>query len=364
MKITVTQRALHRALSGASRVAQQRTQLPILNNILLRTDGTQLQVAATNLELAVDFRVGAKVDKQGSITVPAKLVSEFISQLPDEPVRLEVDANKLHIHSGNYRSTVNGIAADEFPELPSLEPGSVKVPVQADTFKQAVSQVIGAASADTTRPILTGIYIHTHKGQLYLVGTDGYRLAERKLSANTGDINAITPTPTLQEILRLIDEKTGDITLYFSDTSLQAEFEDVTVTSRLIDGSYPDYRQLIPASSDTSISLPKEDLLRVVKIASLFARDSGGGITLESSKDNKKVSIHSITSEVGENTSEADLTEVTNDGSITLNSRYLLEALANIDSKKVSFRFSGSGAPSVLTPEKGDILYVIMPLKS
>lgn len=366
MELTVTQENLAKALSAVGRVASSKTQLPILSNILLRTDGSRLLVAATNLEIATTQLIGAKIAKPGAITVPARLVSEFISSLPKGAVELKVENDHLQIKAGTYSSTINGVVADDFPELPTIdETSSIQYSIKADDFKQAISQTIITSSNDATRPVLTGVYWHSHEGFLYLAATDGYRLSERRLVETTSDVSAIVPTSSLQEVLRTVGDDVDEVEILFDETQVRFRAGESEVTSRLIDGNFPDYRQLIPASSETSITLQKADFVRITKIAGLFARESGGSITLTADSEKKTLSIHSIASELGENTSESPA-DVTGDGQVTLNSRYLSEALSVVDGDAVTFRFSGKLAPCVLTAVEKDVqyLHIIMPLKS
>jgi len=364
MKLTVTQENLNRALQVVGRVASGKTPLPILNNILFRTDNNRLLLAATNLELAITQHVGSKIEQEGSITVPARLMSEFVANLPKAVVELEVDGTKMHIVCGAYKSTINGMAPDEFPELPAIEEKQA-VTLPLPELKRAIQQTVVVASSDDTRPILTGIFCHSHEGDLYFAGTDGYRLAERKLVPTKQQVSAVIPVTTLNDVLRVMTDDMAEVKLVFDDNQVRVLLDDIEITSRLIDGQFPNYRELIPKTSDSVVSLPKDDFSRITKVASLFARESGGSVTLMADTPTKKLSIHSVASQLGENTSEADA-DVTADGQVTLNSRYLLEALGCIDSKQVSFRFSGKLAPCILTVAGGepDYQHVIMPLKS
>jgi DNA polymerase-3 subunit beta len=366
MELSVTQENLTKALSNVGRVASSKAGLPILSNILLRTDGSRLLVAATNLEIASTQYVGAKIVTPGAITIPAKLVSEFVSSLPKGTIDLKVKDNSLSISAGNYSSRINGVVADEFPELPTIdEKASVNYSINPADFKQAVSQTIITSSNDATRPVLTGVYWHSFEGHLYLAGTDGYRLAERRLVETTSEVAAIIPTTTLQEVLRTMTDDASEVELLFDETQVRFRLGDSEITSRLIDGNYPDYRQLIPANSETNMTIDAAEFVRVTKIAGLFARESGGSVTLSADQEKQTLSIHSIASELGENTSSASA-EVSSDGQVTLNSRYLSEALSVIDGAAVEFRFSGKLAPCVLTAKGKDVNYkhIIMPLKS
>lgn len=366
MELTVTQENFARALSAVGRVASTKTQLPILSNILLRTDGSRLLVAATNLEIATTQYIGAKIVKPGAITVPARLISEFVSSLPKESIELKVVGENIHLTSGKYHSIINGVIADDFPELPTInEENSVTYSINTEEFKQAVSQTIITASSDSTRPVLTGVYWHSHDGWVFLAATDGYRLSERRLVETQSEIAAIIPTQTLQEVLRTIVEDIDTIDILFDESQVRFRINEAEIISRLVDGNFPDYRQLIPAQSDITAVMNKTEFTRVTKIAGLFARESGGSITLTVDSDANTVSLHSIASELGENTSELDA-DVSGSGQVTLNSRYLTEALGVVDADTISFSFSGKLSPIILKSTKKDTNYyhVIMPLKS
>lgn len=366
MELTVTQENLANALITVSRVASTKTQLPILSNILLRTDGNRLLVAATNLEISTTKYIGAKIEKPGAITIPAKLVSEFVASLPKNPIKLKVVGNHLHITSGTYSSVINSIAADDFPELPTInEASSIQYTININEFKQAISQTIITSSSDTTRPILTGVYWHSYNGHLYLAATDGYRLSEKRLIKTKSNISVIIPSSSLQEVLRTITDEIDEIDILFDDTQVRFRLNETEIISRLIDGDFPDYRKLIPTSSEIEIIINKTNFIRITKIAGLFARESGGSITLTSSSDKNTISIHSIASEFGENTSEAEA-EVSSDGQITLNSRYLSEALSVIDGDTIQLGFNGKLSPCLLKSADKDTDYshIIMPLKS
>ena len=367
MQVQVTKENLDFALTSVSRVASAKTGLPILNNILIRTDGSRLLIAATNLEIASSHYIGAKVIKSGSITVPARLISEFIHNLAKAPIDLQVKNHKLHISSPHSSSTINGVADDDFPELPVVEEKqAVKYAVTTQDFKQAVSQTIVAASNDTTRPVLTGVYWHSFNKQLFVAATDGYRLAERSITKTDSSVDVIIPTSSLQEVMRSLKDDTSEITILLDDTQVSFSFDEITITSRLIDGNFPDYRQLIPSSSDTSFTIKRSELVQVVKIASLFARESGGGITLSVDSDKQILKIHSVASEVGENTSETKVSLDGTSGAVSLNSRYLLDALGVMDDDEIVFEFSGKLSPCIVrgSTKNRHYKHIIMPLKS
>ncbi len=369
MKLIVTQENLNKALSIVSRIASSRTPLPILNNILIKTENNRLLLAATNLEIAITVYIGTKIENKGTLTIPAKLLSEFVSNLPKNNIEIEDKNLHINIKSGRYESTINGLPADEFPNLPVInEKKAIIFKILTTTLKQAISQTIIAASHDSSRPMLTGAYLHTIDGDLFIAATDGYRLAERHITnlKNDNKIEAIIPVSSLQEVVRIIPEDQTEVEVLIDENQVRFRVNDVELTSKLIDATFVDYRQLIPSTQDIRVTINKEEFTRIVKVASLFARESAGGITIKTDAKEKTISIHSIASQLGENTSSASA-EVVGDGVITLNSRYLLEALNCIDGEIVEFSFNGKLSPSVLTDadvKKSNYQHIIMPLKS
>jgi len=368
MKVEVTQENLARALGNVGRVASSRTGLEILNNILIRTEGKQLLLAATNLEIAATERIGAKISSQGSVTVPAKLIYELIHNLPKETITLTTDGATLHITSPSNTATINGVRDDEFPEIPVIDEGNAaNLSLSASLFKQAATQTIIAASTDSTRPVLTGVFWHVVDGKLYLAATDGYRLAEKEVSKLESDISAIIPTSTMQEVLRTVSDESASIDLLFDDTQVRFRVGDNEITSRLIDGKFPDYRQLIPASSATSFVAEKQDLVQAAKLASLFSSGSGGNIRIETKPAEENVAISSVASEYGDNNSTLPVASISGEeATVSINSRYLIDALAVIDNGRVSFGYSGKLAPCVIRSVNnvGDYTHIIMPIKS
>ena len=367
MEVEVLQDRLAKALNAVSRVAAStKAGLPILTNVLLRAEGNQLTLTATNMELATVEFVTAKVVKSGTITVPAKLLAEFVSALPKEPVVIKVNSDKVTISAGKYKSTINGILADDFPELPSIDMDSaVGFKINVDIFKEALNEVIIAASNDTTRPALTGVYFNTFEGALYIAATDGYRLADKKFVEDVqSEIKAIVPASTLQEVLRLLADNMDEVEVQINDTLICFKMGEIEVTSKLIDASFPDYRLLIPKKTVLNLELDKSELQRMVKVAALFARSSGGSIVCEALAEANTFGVSAVASELGENSSTMEVT-VETDEKVALNSRYLLDALNATKENKISFGISSKLEPVVIrNAQSDDYTHIIMPLKS
>jgi len=364
MNLSINQENLSKALNIVSRIASTKTSLPILNNILIRAENNYLTLSTTNLELSIINTIPAKIKENGVITIPAKILTDFIHQLPKTDVNLELSNNKLKIKAGNYKSIINTTPPDEFPILPKLKE-DIKLIIKSDLFKEVATQTIIVAGNDTTRPILTGVYLHTFDKNLYITATDGYRLAERKITTQEGEISAIIPSTTIQEVLRVITDEVNDIEIKINDEQISFQIENIIITSRLIDGKFINYRELIPKKAENSAILDKNEFLRVVKISELFARESAGSIIIKTNLKKQLLKINSITSEIGENSAEIE-GEITGDeGVITLNSKYLIDALNVINSDKIKFNFSGKLSPSLLTAADNlNYKHIIMPVKS
>ncbi|HSW79346.1 MAG TPA: DNA polymerase III subunit beta [Candidatus Saccharimonadales bacterium] len=363
MKLQVTQENLNRALGTVARVANARGTLPILSNILIKTVNNRLSIAATNLDIAITHYIGAKVSDEGSVTVPARLMQDFVSSLPPGVIELDLEETKLRIATDQYKSVVNGIASDDFPVMPAIT-GGKSWTIPGPQLKKALQQVIIAASGDESRPVLTGVLFHTVDGELLLAATDSYRLAEKKLGSNKNEVNLLVPASAAQDLLRIVSDFEDDAKITHDDQQVLFQVGDVDLVARLIDGKYPDYRKLIPAKFETQAVVKRSDLLNVTKVSSLFARESAGSVTIKVDEKAGTLQIHSIASQLGENTATAE-GKITGGGSITLNSRYLLDALHALDGDDVSFCFNGKLEPTLLKdPKTDDYLHIIMPLKS
>ncbi len=368
MEIKIAQEKLAKALNSVSRVAAgARATLPILNNVLIRVDDGKVSFTTTNLDMAVMSSLVVADSKNGVITVPARLIAEFVSNLPrGEQVSIMADGARVEVVAGSCKSTINGALADDFPELPGMETEkTVQFSVSVEDFKVGLGQVMMAASNDMTRPALTGVYFNTFEGNLYVAATDGYRLAERRLVQKTAaEVAAIVPSSSLQEVMRSLSEDVETVEILFDETQVRFRLGTIEVTSKLVDGSFPDYRQLIPKQTEIAVELEKSELVRVTKLAALFAREVGGSVVCSTNAEKKVFAIASVANELGENSSEIS-TEVELDGKVTLNSRFLLDAINALGGDKVHLGFSNKLDPVVIKADGVDnYIHIVMPLKS
>lgn len=365
MKIEVKQEKLNKALAAVSRVASTRGQMPILADILLRTENGKLTIAATDLEVAITETISAKIIEEGSAAIPARIFTEFVGNLPKIPVSIESEDQKTKISAGGFSSTINGGDADEFPALPEVNEAK-EISIPAAELRESINGVAPVASNDSTRPILTGIYFYSTEDEIVMTATDGYRLAEKKISAKTGEeISAIIPASTLSEVSRLIGDGNGEVKIKLNDEQIGFTIGEISMTSRLIDGKFIDYKQLIPSETEFSLSVERSEFVRVVRVAGIFANNSAGSVLMKVSSEKQEIEVSALASELGENSSAVDA-EISGegDGQVVLNSKFLLDALNFVSGDKVNIKFSGKLSPVLLTGKKDNYNHIIMPVKS
>lgn len=363
MKFQVTQENLSRALNHVAKIATTRNTLPILANVLIKTVDNRVCIAATNLNIAITNYVGSKVSESGSITVPARLMQDFISSLPGGVIDIRLDDTKLHITTEHHKSVINGIPADDYPVMPKIKEGK-KWKISSGELKAALSQVVVAASNDDARPVLTGVNFYTSEGNLYAVATDSYRLAEKKLAPLKEEINILVPASAIQDLLRILDDSDDEVKVTSDEQQILFQKGDVELVTRLIDGKFPEYRKLIPSEFKTSATAPKNEIANIAKVSSLFARETAGSIKVSIDSTEKQIKIDSIASQLGENSAKTSA-KTTGDGEITLNSRYITEALNVLTGDEVFVGFNDKLEPFIIKNQKDEsYLHIIMPLKS
>lgn len=363
MKLQVTQENLSRALNNVARIASSRNTLPILSNVLLKTVDNRLCVAATDLNIAITQFIGSKVSKEGAITIPARLFQDFISSLPPGTIELKLEETKLKVSTDQHKSTINGTLADDYPVMPKIKNGQ-KWKTDSETLKKALNQTVVAASSDDARPVLTGVNFHAENNELLVVATDSYRLAEKTLGKAKDQIDILVPASSLQDLLRILDTTVEDVEIISDKQQILFKTGDAELVTRLIDGKFPDYKKLIPAKFETSATVSRSELANITKVSSLFARETGGSVVLEVDGDNNEISIKSLASQLGENSAKAEA-KTKGSGQITLNSRFIIDALNVIDAEEVFIGFNQKLEPFIIKKaDSDDYKHIIMPLKS
>jgi DNA polymerase-3 subunit beta len=365
MKVSVLQENLANALVNSSRFASSHAQLPVLGNTMLLAKKTKLLVISTNLETSIAISIGAQIEEEGELTVPAKIITELVVNLPSETLKLESDKEQLKISSTHFNSNILGMNASDFPSVPQSigDKGSLNLP--REVFLEGLSQVIFATSIDETRPILTGVLFIFEKDNLTMVATDGFRLSQKKISLKGVDKSEqiVFPKNVLAEVSRLFPDE-DLITFDFKKTERQVLFgsSDIVLSSRILEGEFPDFRRIIPKSTEIKIHVDREDLLRGVKLASVFARASANIIKFKINKGDIEISAESKTS--GRQKTKIDAKVEGGELEIAFNYRFLEELLHSIKGEEIKIEFSNSNSPGVFTdPKDPNFLHLIMPVK-
>ncbi len=371
MKFTCTKENLSHALDLVSGIAIKQVNLPILVNILIQVEESGVRLITTNLEIAVRVNLRAKVDKTGSFTLPAKTITEFVHLLPDEQVEVELQENELNIKCGSSATKIKGMPAEDYPVVPEAEEEHAYV-VGLKEFKEALSQTIIAVARNEIRPELSGVYFSlfsdSYKG-LVAAATDSYRLAERKIKVEQGSdkVQAIVPARAVQEMIRLLS-LSGDgekqVRLWLSDNQVVLRYNDFEMTSRLIDGKYPDYTQIIPSDFKTTSIFPAAVMVNKIKAASLFTTTGVNAVSFDLNSSENTIAISSTSTQTGEHTSELEAEVKGEENSILLNHRYVIDGLQNIDSEEIEFKLNSGEVPCLFkAKEKDDYLYIVMPIR-
>lgn len=376
MKLSTTQENLAQGLSLVSHVSSRNVNLPILQNVLVKADGKVLRLSSTNLDLAISCSVRGKVDEPGEITVPARLFAEYVNLLPGGQVDLELLKNTVVVRSGKSETRLNGIPASEFPVIPRVGDGKqFKLGVTA--FRQALGAVIFAVAQTEARPELTGVFFSfggLENGALTLAATDSYRLAEAIVpleKGSSGDpATIIIPGRALVELGRLLSapqdelDGTSPLTVTVAENQVQFEVGGAELQSRLIEGTYPEYRQIIPAEFQTEAVLPRGEFVSAIKAASLFTKTGLNDVRLEFAAK-KPLLVKAQDAQTGEHRAEVPGEVTGGQNHVVVNYRYLLDGLAAIGDDEVRYRLIDAANPCLVTPKDPSerYLYIVMPIK-
>jgi len=378
MKITCLQENLSRGLAVVGRAVANRATLPVIHNVLLSVDQSMLKLSATNLEIAMTTWVGAKIEEEGSITVPARLLSEFVNSLPNDPINLQLDEGSglLEISSGSSKAHINITDASEFPPIPTVDDG-IAAEVDPLVLRSAITRVAFAAATEESRPVLTGVELKLDESKFTMAAADGFRLAVHHgalLKPVPEEMSVIIPARTMNELNRLISDREEPVEILMTPAKGQVMFrirggDTVEIVSQLLQGTFPNYEQLIPQSYTTRAVMDLPTVLRAARTASIFARDGSNIIRMhlmpaEADTEPPKVEISARSEEVGDNEDTVDLDEIEGEeGKIAFNSRYLLDVLSVLEKGKVALETTTSSSPGVFKPtDSDDYIHVVMPM--
>lgn len=375
MKLSCTQENLSRGLGIVGRAVASRATLPITQNVLLSTDQSRLKLSSTNLEIAMTTWIGAMIEEEGAITVPARLLTEFVNSLPSEHIDLELapGSGVLHLTCARAKASIHGVDASEFPPIPTVEDG-IAAKIDPQILKSAITRVAFAAATEESRPVLTGVELKLSGDKFTMAAADGFRLAVHHgtlVEPVESEIEVIIPARTLSEINRLLGDQEDPVEFMMTPAKGQVLFkvQGVEIVSQLLQGVFPNYDQLIPQHYQTRAVFDLQSLLRATRTAAIFARDGSNIIRLqmvpgENADSQGKAIISAKSEEVGENQDEVEAESIEGgESKIAFNSRYLQDVLAVLERGKVALETTTPSSPGVFKPiDSDDYIHVVMPM--
>ncbi|MFA6486116.1 MAG: DNA polymerase III subunit beta [Candidatus Magasanikbacteria bacterium] len=375
MKFSCTKEKLTKTLSLVVGVAGKNINLPILSNILIKADNQKVEMIATNLELAVVANLRSKTEEAGSFTVPARTLMDFVNLLSDEKVDIELQDSELIVKCGKSSTKIKGSPAEDFPIIPSLEDGKGFM-LNAESLKRGLDQVLPAVAKNDIRPELSGVYFgfntENNVGQLVMAATDSYRLAEKKLKLDQGSevFKVILPGRTAQEMSRVLsladgsEETEKNSRILVGENQIALHFDSVQLVSRLVDGQYPDYTQIIPKEFKTTATFATGQMVKEIKAAALFTTTGVNAVSLDLNTSQGSIGVSSTSTQTGEYTSEIPAEISGEENSILLNHRYVLDGLNNMSDTSVALKVISGDSPCLLTPQNdASYLYIVMPIR-
>ena len=374
MRFSCLQENLAKGLAIVGRAVATRSTLPVLSNILMATDEGRLKLAATNLEVGINCWIGAKVEEDGAITIPARLLTDFVNSLPPEriDVQLVTRTQTLNLRCVNYEANIKGIDAQEFPLIVALSEDA-GISVEPTTLREMINQVSFAAAIDESRPVLTGVLAEISGSRLTMAAADGFRLSVRSTElpgATPQSTSVIIPARALQEVARVSAEEENPIRMTIAPNRSQVFFRmtNIDLISQLVEGSFPDYKQIMPKSYSTRTVVDSTELLKAVKIAALFARDAANIVRLritpgEAAGLGGKLTVMATSAELGDNVAEINADVEGPAIEVAFNAKYLLDVLSVITLPKVVLETSNPSSPGVIRTVGDDtFVHVIMPM--
>jgi len=373
MKLSCLQENLARGLSIVGRAVATRSTLPITGHVLIATDGGRLKLSATNLEIALTCWIGAQIEEEGAITIPARLLTDFVNSLPPERIdmTLPTRSRQIRLVCARNEATIGGMDAEDFPPIPRVE-GGEGLTIDPKALRTAITQVVFAAATDDSRPVLTGIHTLMEDAQLTLAAADGFRLAVHRLPLSQSfseRTEVIVPARALAEVNRLLSDEEEPVQMTLNANRTQALFrlKNVEMVAQLIQGTFPNYSQLIPSGHTSKAVVNVADFLRETRIASIFARDGSGIVRLVMTPGEEltpgRMAISARAEEIGDNLGEIDAVIEGEEAKIAFNGKYLQEVLAVLEEGQVALETTNPSSPGVLRPVGSEnYVHVVMPM--
>jgi DNA polymerase-3 subunit beta len=381
MKISCTQENLNQGLFAVSHIASKNSSLPILNNILIKAKDNNIIISSTNLEMGISCSVRGKVEEEGEVTIQSKLFYDYISLLPKERVDITVKENNeesylIDVSCKNYNTSITGQSAIDFPLIPNIEKNN-SFTINPKVLRESLAQVIFAVSLSETRPEMNGVFFNINGEILTIAATDSFRLAEKKIKINNvskSNHQIIIPVKTLQEIQRILGgvkdsadiNEIEDVGVFLSDNQIAFSFNSIELVSRLVEGQYPDYQQIIPQKFNTTVSFGVSECVKAVKTASLFSKTGMYDVVFDCQSKKGLIVISSTQSHLGESNASLNANISGEDQKVVINYRYLLDGLQNISTQGVVLNIIDNQSACVIKSEDGsdEYLYIVMPINN
>lgn len=375
MKFSCNQDTLSKYLSIVSRVVSSRPGLPILNNVLFDVSKGKLSMTVTDLEISLHCWIGADVMDDGKITVPAKQISEFVNSIPSEKIDALLEGNVLKVSTLNNAAQFNTIPADDYPVVPNAEGLEPLLKLKKEDVLTAVGRVAFASASDDIKPVLTGIRMEINNDIIGFVAADGLRLSRQNIKLSSSidkELNLLIPSKAFVELAKIISDFHGDddddfVTIYYIEDKNQVLFRynDIDLVSRLIDGQFPEYRQIIPTGFQTKVEISKSEFANSIKVVNIIARNVlGNKIVMDIKAKDGAIKLSAVQSEVGSNESAFASKGEGEDLTIGFSAKFLSDMLNNIGSEDLLFEATTPVAPGVFKIKDDDsYIHLVMPMR-
>lgn len=368
MKIECLQENLNKGLGIVTHITGKNNTLPILNNVLVEVFEDELKLTSTNLEIGIEVKIRCKTMETGKVIVPAQLFHNYISTLPQKNLNIFLEDNKININCDNkFNTKINCLNSDDFPIIPEIETKN-KYTLSVKDLKNLITRVVNCISLNSARPEINGVLLKIEGNKMFVVGTDGYRLAEGNILVENEkgiDEQIIVPLQTAQEINKILQISDGNVEIYSSNTQILFVFSDIRVISRIISGNYPDYKQIIPNNFKTDFVVDKNQFINIIKNVGLFTDNNINDIKVNIKKD--KIVLESRNNETGENVVELETVVSGEENNINFNYQYLIDGLNNINSKNIKIQLFDENNPAIIQGEddgeKNIYKYILMPIR-
>lgn len=375
MKLKILKTKLKEGLNIIERIIVKSLTLPILNNILIKTEKNFVNLSSTNLEIGIKWWALAKIEKEGSIVIPTKILSEFLTFMEDKPIFLTAENQVLNIESETHQTKIKGLNPDDFPIIPTVPPHEI-ITLNTVNFCRSLEQIVHIPTLSSARPEISGVYLSFQKKSITMVATDSFRLGEKKITLKNNnplpkEVSLILPQRTVKELINIFGEKDKELKIYLSPNQILFETEieetphpEVQFVSKIIEGEYPDYKTILPTKFSTQITLDKNEFLNQSRAASLFASKINE-IKLKTDSKKGKLDIFSQNPDLGEYRSSVFSKIQGRDSQISFNSRFLIDGLLNISNPKVVLQLNGEEEAAILKGvDDESYIYLVMPIKA